>query len=66
MPIYEFQCDVCGKRFEKIVNLSESNKKVKCDCSPKAFAKKVISAPSFRLGGKGGMKQTLKQVRRKI
>ena len=53
MPIYEFQCDVCGKRFEKIVSLSESNKKVKCDCSPKAFAKKVISAPSFRLGGKG-------------
>ena len=27
--------------------------KIKCDCSPKAFAKKVISAPSFRLGGKG-------------
>ena len=53
MPIYEFQCDSCGKRFEKIVSLSESLKKVKCDCSPKAFAKKVISAPSFRLGGKG-------------
>ena len=31
MPIYEFQCDVCGKRFEKIVSLSESNKKIKCD-----------------------------------
>ena len=53
MPIYEFQCDSCGKRFERIVSLSESLKKVKCDCSPKAFAKKVISAPSFRLGGKG-------------
>ena len=53
MPIYEFQCDSCGKRFEKIVSLSESLIKVKCDCSPKAFAKKVILAPSFRLGGKG-------------
>ena len=53
MPIYEFQCDMCGKRFEKIVSLSESNKKVKCDCSPKALTKKVISAPSFRLEGKG-------------
>ncbi len=53
MPIYEFQCDMCGNRFEKIVSLSESNKNIKCDCSPKAFAKKVISAPSFRLGGKG-------------
>ena len=53
MPIYEFQCDSCGKRFEKIVSLSESLIKVKCDCSPKAFEKKVILAPSFRLGGKG-------------
>ena len=65
MPIYEFQCDVCGKRFEKIVNLSESNKKVKCDCSPKAFAKKVISAPSFRLGGKGWYETDFKTGKKK-
>ena len=65
MPIYEFQCDVCGKRFEKIVSLSESNKKIKCDCSPKAFAKKVISAPSFRLGGKGWYETHFKTGKKK-
>ena len=65
MPIYEFQCDVCGKRFEKIVSLSESNRKVKCNCSPKAFAKKVISAPSFRLGGKGWYETDFKTGKKK-
>ena len=53
MPIYEFQCPKCNKKFEKIISISESNKKVKCDCSEKAVAKRVVSAPSFRLDGKG-------------
>lgn len=53
MPIYEFQCLKCNKKFEKILSISESNKKVKCDCSEKAEAKRVVSAPSFRLDGKG-------------
>ncbi|MFL2779734.1 MAG: FmdB family zinc ribbon protein [Gammaproteobacteria bacterium] len=53
MPIYEFQCLKCNKKFEKILSISESNKKVKCDCSEKAVAKRVVSAPSFRLDGKG-------------
>ena len=30
-----------------------SKKVVYCDCSEKSEAKKVISAPSFRLSGKG-------------
>ena len=53
MPIYEFQCLKCNKKFEKILSISDSNKKVKCDCSEKAVAKRVVSAPSFRLDGKG-------------
>ena len=53
MPIYEFQCNKCGKRFEKIFSLSESLKNIECNCSEKAPSKKVVSAPSFRLGGKG-------------
>ena len=53
MPIYEFQCLKCNKKFEKILSISESNKKVKCDCSEKPVAKRVVSAPSFRLDGKG-------------
>ena len=53
MPIYEFQCLICNKKFEKILSISESNKKVKSDCCEKAVAKRVVSAPSFRLDGKG-------------
>ena len=39
--------------------------RVKCDCSPKAFAKKVISAPSFRLGGKGWYETDFKTGKKK-
>ena len=53
MPIYEFQCNKCGKRFEKILSLSKSSKNIECNCPKKAPSKKVVSAPSFRLGGKG-------------
>ena len=53
MPIYEFQCNKCGIRFEKILSLSESLKNIECNCPEKAPSKKVVSAPSFRLGGKG-------------
>ena len=53
MPIYEFQGNKCGKRFEKILSLSESSKNIECNCPKKAPSKKVVSAPSFRLGGKG-------------
>ena len=48
MPIYEFQCTKCNKKFEKILPIS-SKEVVYCDCSEKSEAKKVISAPSFRL-----------------
>ena len=53
MPIYEFQCSKCNKKFEKILSISEANKKIKCDCSKSGFAKRIVSAPSFRLEGKG-------------
>lgn len=52
MPIYEFECSKCNKRFEKIISISNSDQ-ITCDCSPNAVAKKVVSAPSFRLSGKG-------------
>ena len=53
MPIYEYHCRKCDKTFERIVSVADSAKPVFCDCSPKAKAKKIISAPSFRLEGSG-------------
>ena len=65
MPIYEFECSKCNKRFEKIISISNSDK-ITCDCSPNAVAKKVVSAPSFRLSGKGWYETDFKTVARKI
>ena len=53
MPIYEYKCSKCEKIFEKILSVADSSKTVFCDCSPNAKAKKIISAPSFRLEGSG-------------
>lgn len=53
MPIYEYKCTKCEKVFERIVSVADSSKAAFCDCSPKAKAKKIISAPSFRLEGSG-------------
>ena len=53
MPIYEYKCSKCDKIFERIVSIADSNKSIFCDCSPNSKAKKIISAPSFRLDGSG-------------
>ena len=53
MPIYEYKCTKCDKVFERIISVADSSKAVFCDCSPKPKAKKIISAPSFRLEGSG-------------
>ena len=53
MPIYEYKCIKCDKVFERIVSVADSSKTVFCDCSPNAKAKRIISAPSFRLEGSG-------------
>lgn len=36
-----------------MLSISESNKKIKCDCEKKSNLQRVVSAPSFRLDGKG-------------
>ena len=54
------------KVFERIVSVADSSKAVFCDCSPKAKAKKIISAPSFRLEGSGWYETDFKTVIKKI
>ena len=52
MPIYEYECKVCGHRLEAIQKFSDSPL---LDC-PKCSApelRKLISAPAFRLKGGG-------------
>ncbi|MEM7283351.1 MAG: zinc ribbon domain-containing protein [Pseudomonadota bacterium] len=52
MPIYEYQCGACGHVFEALQKMSDDPLR---DC-PKCNApelKKALSAPRFRLKGKG-------------
>ncbi len=52
MPIYEYQCEACGHKLEKIQKISDP---VLVDCpecdTPKL--NKLISAAGFRLKGSG-------------
>lgn len=33
MPIYEYNCEKCGKTFEKLIRASDGDKKIECpDC----------------------------------
>ncbi|MDF1644614.1 MAG: zinc ribbon domain-containing protein [Pseudomonadales bacterium] len=52
MPIYEYQCNVCEHRFEKLQKLSDDPLRI-CPSCEKETLKKLISAGGFRLKGEG-------------
>jgi putative FmdB family regulatory protein len=51
MPLYEYQCQSCGKKFEVIQKFSDEPVKVHADCGGQAV--KLFSAPAFHLKGTG-------------
>ena len=53
MPIYEYQCDECGERFELFVRSSSAQRKA--PTCPKCKSSKIQKSISlFGLGGLGG------------
>lgn len=52
MPIYEYQCENCNHKLEKFQKLG-GYPEVDCPQCNKRTLKKTVSAPSFRLKGKG-------------
>ena len=52
MPIYEFECTTCGTRFDRLQKLSDPDPDVCPECG-KVSVKRRLTAPSFRLAGKG-------------
>ena len=64
MPIYEYQCDNCGHKLEKLQKISDEPLKICPQCSNHSL-KKLVSAAAFRLKGAVGMKQTSRQGIRK-
>lgn len=51
MPIYEFECEKCGKVKEHYTSSHKGNGKLTCDCG--GSLKKIISQSSFILKGSG-------------
>ncbi len=52
MPIYEYNCEKCGKTFEKLVRASDRDKEVECPDCGSSKVKKVFSV--FGVGGDAG------------
>lgn len=52
MPIFEFSCDKCGNKEEKIISYEESEKiKPKCKCGKGILTKIKINNFNFALKG---------------
>ncbi|MDF4023675.1 zinc ribbon domain-containing protein [Luteibacter sp. PPL201] len=52
MPIYEFQCQACGHRFERLQKISDADPSTCPSCGEPRVGR-LLSAPQFRLAGGG-------------
>jgi putative FmdB family regulatory protein len=52
MPIYEFECSACGDTFDRLQKISDPDPSVCPKCGASRI-KRRLTAPAFRLAGKG-------------
>src|SRR5215467_7992375 len=52
MPLYEYQCDACGRRFEKIQKFSDPPLE-RCDLCGTGPIHKLLSSPAIQFKGSG-------------
>ena len=52
MPLYEYECDACGQRFEKIRKFSDPPIEVCAKCG-KGPVHKLLSSPAIQFKGSG-------------
>jgi putative FmdB family regulatory protein len=52
MPLYEFECDACGERFEVIQRFSDPNPDV-CEKCGKGPVRRLMSSPAIQFKGSG-------------
>ena len=52
MPIYAFQCQACGHRFDRLQRLSDPDPTDCPECAEQRVTRQ-LTAPSFRLAGGG-------------
>lgn len=53
MPLYEYQCDACGNRFEVIRKFSDPPLETCAKCGVTGQVHKLLSSPAFHLKGSG-------------
>ena len=51
MPLYEFQCEACGNRFERIQKFSDPPPETCPTCG--GAVRKLVSSPAFQFKGSG-------------
>lgn len=51
MPIYEYRCQECGEKFEKLVRSMDSAPEIKCPKCGGQKVKRLISASGLQLSG---------------
>ncbi len=64
MPIYEYRCDACGHRFERLQKMSDPDP-AHCPQCEAATISRLISAVGFRLKGGGWYETDFKQAGRR-
>jgi putative FmdB family regulatory protein len=52
MPVYAFECDACGHRFDRLQKLSDPDPETCPACGARAV-RRALTAPAFRLKGSG-------------
>jgi len=55
MPIYEYACQDCGKRFEELIVRKSDEAEVVCPaCKSKQVGRQMSAPASYSAGGGGG------------
>lgn len=53
MPLYEYECESCGKRFEKIIQKFSDPPPESCPHCGKGPVRKLLSSPAIQFKGSG-------------
>lgn len=64
MPIYEYQCEACEHKLEKLQKIADEPLKVCPSCDEPAL-NKLVSAAAFRLSGGGWYETDFKTGKKK-
>jgi putative FmdB family regulatory protein len=52
MPLYEYECDACGRRFEVIQKYSDAHVE-KCEACGRGPVRRLLSSPAIQFKGSG-------------